>query len=166
MKRLDKRQRFAARPTHLERQIGGSVYSDLSKTSLHPTMASIRSRHTKPELRVRRALWAKGVRYRLHAGELPGRPDVVIRSRKLAVFVHGCLWHLHEGCKLVRVPKSRPEYWPAKLAKNKARDKRHADELKKLGWSVEVIWECETADPERLQARVAQLLAAIRCATP
>lgn len=129
-------------------------------------MASIPSKDTKPELRVRQALWQEGIRYRLHAQDLPGRPDVVVRKQKIAVFVHGCLWHLHQGCKLARVPKSKPEYWPAKLERNKARDQRHADELRKLGWSVQVIWECETANPEQLQARVTQLLAAIRCATP
>lgn len=102
----------------------------------------------------------------MHAKELPGRPDVVIRSRKIAIFVHGCLWHLHEGCRLARVPKSRPDYWPAKLARNKVRDERDTETLRKRGWTVEVVWECETADPQRLQARLAQLLAVIRCATP
>jgi DNA mismatch endonuclease Vsr len=125
-------------------------------------MGTIRGQHTKPEMRVRRALWARGLRYRLHARDLPGRPDLVMRGRQLAIFVHGCLWHLHQGCKLARVPKSRPDYWPAKLARNQARDKRNVEELLSLGWSVEWIWECETADPQRLQSRLDQILAASR----
>lgn len=129
-------------------------------------MSAICSRDTAPELRVRRALWRHGLHYRLHAKNLPGRPDIVLRSRRIAIFVHGCLWHLHENCKLVRVPRSRPDYWPAKLARNKARDARNIEELQSLGWTVYVIWECETLHPERLEARLSQLLAAIRCATP
>lgn len=129
-------------------------------------MAGIGSKDTAPEIRVRRALWGRGVRYRLHAGDLPGRPDIVIRSKRVAIFVHGCLWHLHEGCRLVRIPRSKPGYWPAKLAGNKARDVRNSQALRDLGWTVHVVWECETADPARLATRIAQLLAAIRRATP
>jgi DNA mismatch endonuclease (patch repair protein) len=121
-------------------------------------MRSIKATNTKPELVVRRALWHLGGRYRLHAKDLPGRPDIALRARRIAIFVHGCLWHLHEGCRLARVPKSRPEYWPAKLARNKARDQRAADELRRLGWTVEVIWECETADSGRLERRLRQVL--------
>lgn len=129
-------------------------------------MSAICSKDTVPELRVRRALWRHGIRYRLHATDLPGKPDVVLRSRRIAIFVHGCLWHLHEDCKLVRVPRSRPEYWPAKLTRNKTRDQRNIEELRSRGWTVHVIWECETLDQQRLDARLTQLLAAIRCATP
>lgn len=127
-------------------------------------MAAIRRENTKPELLVRRILWSLGVRYRLHAKDLIGRPDIVMRPQKRAIFVHGCLWHLHEGCKHVRIPKSRPDYWPAKLARNKERDRRNIAELRRQGWTVEVIWECETADIDRLKQRLSQILAAERAA--
>lgn len=117
-------------------------------------MAAIHREHTKPELVVRRALWRLGARYRLHAKELPGRPDVVMRPARKAVFVHGCLWHLHEGCPLTRVPRSRPDYWPAKLERNKNRDRGNLEELRRLGWSVEVVWECETRDQGALERRL------------
>lgn len=125
-------------------------------------MAAIRKKNTKPELVVRKLFWTLGARYRLHVNALPGCPDVVMRSRKLVLFVHGCLWHLHEGCRLARVPKSKPDYWPAKLARNKARDVRHVAELRDAGWTVEVIWECETRDVQQLQVRVRQILSASR----
>jgi len=121
-------------------------------------MRSIRSTNTKPELVVRRILWQLGSRYRLHKADLPGRPDIVLKSRRLAILVHGCLWHLHEDCKLARVPKSRPEYWPAKLQRNKARDVRNLSELLRLGWVPEVVWECETRDPRRLRDRLRRIL--------
>jgi len=120
-------------------------------------MASIRSTNTKPELAVRRALTRLGLRYRLHAIDLPGHPDVVMRRRRSVIFVHGCLWHLHDGCRLARVPKTRPEYWPAKLERNKQRDRRNQEELICRGWTVIVVWECETADPKKLEDRLRQL---------
>ena len=121
-------------------------------------MRSIHSTGTKPELIVRRILWALGGRYRLHSRDLPGRPDIVLRSRRLAILVHGCLWHLHEGCKLARMPKSRPDYWPSKLHGNKERDRRNEAELRRLGWAPEVIWECETRDAQRLRDRLVGIL--------
>jgi DNA mismatch endonuclease, patch repair protein len=125
-------------------------------------MAAIQKKNTKPEMIVRKILWALGARYRLHVQTLPGCPDVVMTSRKLVVFVHGCLWHLHEGCNLVRVPKSRPEYWPMKLARNKERDALHKARLTQAGWTTEVVWECETRNPEQLERRLRQILSASR----
>jgi len=122
-------------------------------------MASIQRENTRPEMVVRRALWRLGARYRLHARELPGCPDVVMRRRRMAIFVHGCLWHLHENCKLARIPKSRPDYWPGKLARNKVRDRRNIDELRRLGWVVAVIWECETRNIDCLEESLRQFLA-------
>lgn len=122
-------------------------------------MAAIQRENTRPELVVRRLLWRLGARYRLHAKELPGRPDVVMRPARKAIFVHGCLWHLHEGCPLARVPRSQPDYWPAKLATNKERDRRNLEELRRLGWSVEVVWECETLDYKALEHRLRAFLA-------
>jgi DNA mismatch endonuclease (patch repair protein) len=121
-------------------------------------MRSIRSTNTKPERIARRIIWQLGARYRLHQADLPGRPDIVLKSRRLAILVHGCLWHLHEHCKLARVPKSRPDYWPAKLQRNKERDVRNLNSLRHLGWSPEVVWECETRDPERLRDRLRKIL--------
>jgi DNA mismatch endonuclease Vsr len=131
----------------------------LSPSKRRARMAAIHRENTKPELVVRRVLWRLGARYRLHAKELPGRPDVVMRPARKAVFVNGCLWHLHEGCPLARVPTSRPDYWPAKLARNKERDRRNLEELRQLGWTVEVVWECETRDQKALERRLRPFLA-------
>jgi DNA mismatch endonuclease (patch repair protein) len=121
-------------------------------------MRSIRSTDTKPELTVRRLLWSLGARYRLHARELPGRPDIVMRRRKIAILVHGCFWHLHEGCPLARVPRSQPDYWPTKLRKNKERDQANLATLTAMGWTVLVVWECETAYTEKLCRELRNLL--------
>ena len=114
-------------------------------------MALVRSRDTKPEMRVRRALHAAGLRYRLHDRRLPGVPDLVFASRRIVVFVHGCFWHRHPGCAAARLPKSRQEFWEPKLAGNVERDKRKRAELEEEGWTVLVIWECETKQPLKLE---------------
>lgn len=113
-------------------------------------MALVRSRDTQPEMRVRKALHAAGLRYRLHDRRLPGAPDLVFPSRRIAVFVHGCFWHRHPGCAAARLPKSRQEFWEPKLAGNVERDKRQQGELEARGWTVLVIWECETRNPAAL----------------
>lgn len=113
-------------------------------------MRRIRSSGTTPELIVRRALHALGLRFRLHRDDLPGRPDIVLAKHRLVVFVHGCFWHQHTGCRLASRPKSRTEYWTPKLAANVARDQRHTLELNALGWRVETVWECDTRDSKRL----------------
>lgn len=115
-------------------------------------MALVRGRDTKPEMRVRKALHAAGLRYRLHVRSLPGVPDLVFPSRRVALFVHGCFWHRHPGCKAARLPKSRLEFWGPKLAKNVERDKRNRAALKAAGWKVMEIWECETRKPDVLKA--------------
>jgi DNA mismatch endonuclease, patch repair protein len=112
-------------------------------------MSGIRGRDTKPEMAVRRYLHARGFRYRLHARELPGRPDIVLPRYRVVVFVHGCFWHRHEGCRFAYHPKSRQEFWGPKLDGNAARDARDQQRLRDLGWRVDVVWECE-ATPERL----------------
>lgn len=113
-------------------------------------MSRIRGKDTKPELAVRRALWAAGLRYRLHDKQLPGRPDLVFPKRRTVVFVHGCFWHSHEGCVKFQMPKTRADWWAAKLERNKARDTQVHAELEAAGWRVLVIWECEVADVKRL----------------
>jgi DNA mismatch endonuclease (patch repair protein) len=115
-------------------------------------MALVRSRDTKVELRVRKFLHAAGLRYRLHDRRLPGAPDLVFSSRRTVVFIHGCFWHRHPGCAATRLPKSRQEFWEAKLSGNVLRDARQQAELVRLGWTVLTIWECETKDPEQLLA--------------
>ena len=106
-------------------------------------MSRIRKTNTKPELKVRKHLFANGFRYRLYGRKLPGNPDVVLPKYKSVVFVNGCFWHAHEGCKLNRMPKTRQEYWVPKITGNVERDKRNTKELWKLGWKVFVVWECE-----------------------
>ena len=125
------------------------------------TMARVKSKHTAPELAVRRALHRAGLRYRLHC-DLPGRPDLVFASRRAIVFVHGCFWHSHPGCPRARLPASRQEYWLPKLARNAQRDHLVQHALAAAGWRVHIIWECEIARPGRL----AHLAAAISNGTP
>jgi DNA mismatch endonuclease (patch repair protein) len=115
-------------------------------------MALVRSRDTKVEMRVRKFLHATGLRYRLHDRRLPGAPDLVFSSRRIVVFIHGCFWHRHPGCAAARLPKTRQEFWEAKLNGNVLRDARQQAELVRMGWTVLIIWECETKDPERLLA--------------
>jgi DNA mismatch endonuclease (patch repair protein) len=124
-------------------------------------MALIRARDTKPELKVRRAIHAAGLRYRLHAKDLPGRPDLVFRSRRIVIFVHGCFWHQHPdpSCKLARMPKSRLEFWRPKLEGNRQRDIRTRGELEARGWSVLEVWECQTSADE-LEALVKRIKSA------
>ena len=120
-------------------------------------MARIRGVDTKPELFVRRALHGQGYRFRLHGRGLPGKPDIVFKKRKRAVFVHGCFWHRH-GCKRTTHPKSRQDYWQDKFAKNVARDRRNAALLEDDGWDVFVAWECEVDSDETLLQRLMEFL--------
>lgn len=121
-------------------------------------MARVRGKDTKPELLVRRHLHAAGLRYVLHDRRLPGKPDLVFPSRRVAVFVHGCFWHGHEGCKKATIPATRPEFWRAKIEANKARDARVRSELEAAGWKVIVVWECSlgSAALNDLAGRIAQ----------
>lgn len=117
-------------------------------------MKLVRSRDTKPEMYVRRALHAAGFRFRLHSKRLPGCPDIALRKHKTVVFVHGCLWHWH-GCKRSRMPATNTEFWQSKISRTQARDAFNIQELTNAGWRVEVIWECELR--EATQALVAKL---------
>lgn len=115
-------------------------------------MARIRGKDTGPEMAVRRAFWAAGLRYRLYDKSLPGKPDLVFPGHRTVVFVHGCFWHSHEGCPNFRLPKSRTDWWAEKLARNKARDAEVRAALEAAGWRVIVVWECETEREDCLQA--------------
>lgn len=95
-----------------------------------------------------------GFRFRLHRRDLPGKPDIVLPRHRLVIFVHGCFWHQHPGCKLASSPKTRGDYWIPKLASNVARDERHARELAAAGWRVETVWECDTRDVRRINERI------------
>lgn len=105
-------------------------------------MSGIRRRNTIPEVVVRRALIEAGYRYRLQRRDLPGRPDVVLLGQRVAIFVHGCFWHCHQGCRFAKIPATRPEFWEHKLRTNAARDARCVSELQSMGWRVLVVWEC------------------------
>ena len=111
-------------------------------------MAGIRATNTKPELQVRKALYSKGFRYRLHDRSLPGNPDIVFRSRKAAIFVHGCFWHAHE-CGLFKWPRTRSEWWKEKLLANRARDLQVKKLINDIGWRQLTIWECSLRGPGR-----------------
>jgi len=116
-------------------------------------MASVGQRNTAPEWIVRRLLHARGFRYRLHAKDLPGKPDIVFRSLKKVVFVHGCFWHGHV-CSKGRAPKSRGEYWLPKLEANRRRDEHVQEQLKLAGWDMLVVWQCETRELETLAEKL------------
>lgn len=106
-------------------------------------MSRIPGKDTLPERTLRRALHQLGYRYRLHARDLPGRPDIIFRKRRKIIFVHGCFWHLHTNCKLGALPKSKLRYWKPKLEANAARDERIIRELRRSGWKILVVWQCQ-----------------------
>lgn len=120
-------------------------------------MAGIGGKDTKPELTLRKGLFALGLRYRLHDRKLPGRPDIVLSRWNAVVFVHGCFWHRHPGCRFATTPATRIEFWLDKFEKNVARDQRNVVALQTLGWRVLVVWECDIkADPSGTIKRVEQ----------
>jgi len=114
-------------------------------------MASVGSADTKPEKIVRSILHALGYRFRLHRKDLPGSPDIVLPKYKKVIFVHGCFWHQHEGCAKAKRPTSRMRFWDKKLDGNMSRDKQNISELRTAGWTVNIVWECQTFDREKLR---------------
>lgn len=123
-------------------------------------MSRIRSRDTKPERVVRSCVHGLGYRFRLHNKKLPGSPDVVLKRLRTVIFVHGCFWHRHQGCKDCSTPKTRVDFWQAKFDANRARDAQAISALTRDNWCVVVIWECETEAPLRLAAKLRRLLVA------
>ena len=115
----------------------------------HNTMSAIRGKNTKPEMIVRRGLWKRGFRYRLNYKRLPGHPDLVLRKYKTCIFINGCFWHGHEGCKYYTVPKTNTEFWVNKVQRNKERDERVKHELNAMGWNCITVWECELKSAKR-----------------
>jgi DNA mismatch endonuclease (patch repair protein) len=121
-------------------------------------MASIRSKNTAPERLVRSSAFGLGFRFRIHDPRLPGRPDIVFRTRGKVVFVNGCFWHQHPGCRHSKIPTTRPAYWIAKFQATKLRDRRARASLRRDRWQVLTIWECETKDSVGLGRRLKRFL--------
>lgn len=115
----------------------------LSKEERSELMSHIRSVNTKPEVALRRALWRRGFRYRVNVKNLPGSPDIVLPKHRTVVFVHGCFWHAHKGCKIYHLPQTNTEFWLAKVTRNQERDQEVWRQLEAKGWSVVIVWECE-----------------------
>ncbi|MBI5942412.1 MAG: DNA mismatch endonuclease Vsr [Caulobacterales bacterium] len=122
-------------------------------------MRRVKGRDTGPEMTVRRLLTALGARYRLHRKDLPGKPDIVMPGRRLAIFVHGCFWHGHDCARGARVPQQNRDYWLGKIGRNRERDLASRAALETAGWRVEVVWECELKDEAGLRDRLAGMLA-------
>ena len=144
-------------PASRERKIRAvtDVYSPEKRSAV---MRRVKGRNTSPELAVRKALTRLGARYRLHRKDLPGKPDIVLPGRRLALFVHGCFWHGHDCARGARVPKQNRDYWMGKVARNRARDAASCEALTALGWQVETIWECDLKDAAGLDTRLRGLL--------
>lgn len=121
----------------------------MTKEQRHRTMASIRSKDTKPELIVRKFLWNRGFRYRLNNPRLPGHPDIVLKKYRTCVFVNGCFWHGHENCTYYSIPKTNTTFWRNKIERNKQRDIREQKSLAQMGWHCIIIWECELKTQNR-----------------
>jgi len=122
-------------------------------------MAATRSRNTSPKLKVRSVLHSLGYRFRLHRRDLPGSPDIVLPKHRTVVFVHGCFWHLHPGCRYTTTSKTRADFWAYNFEQNIRRDHLQQQQLSEMGWSVMVIWECELRDLQSLKARLAEIRA-------
>ena len=131
---------------------------DQAARSAH--MAKVRSKDTRPEMIVRKLVFAAGYRYRLHVRKLAGSPDLVFPARKKVIFVHGCFWHRHDNCAVSRIPKTRVDFWSDKLNGNKARDIRNQHVLIQAGWQVLVIWECELNDLIGIEDKIRSFLGA------
>jgi len=122
---------------------------DLTPEQRHKNMSHIRSRDTKPEIIVRQFLFSKGLRYRIADKRYPGKPDIVLPKYRAAVFVHGCFWHGHEGCRYYVLPKTHPQYWVPKIQRNIERDAENEKSLQEMGWNVFTVWECQLKKDQR-----------------
>lgn len=122
----------------------------MTREQRHRCMSHIRSKGTKPELKVRKWLWSHGYRYRLNVKSVPGKPDIVMRPYRTAIFVNGCFWHGHDNCENLRIPKSNTEFWTSKISRNRKRDQENYQLLQENGWRVIVIWECQLT-PKNLE---------------
>jgi DNA mismatch endonuclease, patch repair protein len=128
-----------------------------NKRKRSEVMSRIKSSDTKPEKRVRILLHGMGYRFRPNLKDLPGKPDIVLPKYSMVIFVHGCFWHLHKGCRDGTLPKSRPNYWNPKLLKNVERDKKNQSKLRRQGWKVLTIWECQIEKkPELIEKKISR----------
>lgn len=132
-----------------------------SKSKRSDIMSKVSDKDTKPEILVRKFLFSKGFRYRKNVKDLPGKPDIVLPKYKTIIFVHGCFWHEHKNCEAAKLPTSNIEYWAKKINSNVTRDSRNIQSLKKVGWNVIVIWECELKFKTR-EKRLNQLINEIK----
>ena len=130
----------------------------LSPAERSRVMARVKSKDTTPEIVVRRLLHSMGFRFRLHTRNLPGTPDIVLPRHRKVVFVNGCFWHRHKGCKRASMPKSNVPFWRSKLRKNVRRQSLDIGELERMGWKVKIVWECDTRDPGALSRDLGQFL--------
>ena len=130
----------------------------LTKDRRSWNMSRIKSKDTVPEMRVRSALHHAGYRFRLHVKDLPGKPDIVLSKYKTVIFVHGCFWHRHKGCSNATMPSTNQDFWKEKFSQNVKRDKREQLKLKRLGWKVIVIWECELKEISFLETRLKKII--------
>lgn len=134
----------------------------LTPTQRHSCMSKIRGKDTKPEIRVRKGLHARGFRFRLQDRKLPGRPDITLLKYGVAIMVNGCFWHGHKGCRYATKPRTNPEFWEAKIARNRHRDEVTTAHLEALGWTVITVWECELRGKAASEARIEALAEEIR----
>lgn len=134
----------------------------LTPTQRHSCMSKIRGKDTKPEIRVRKGLHARGFRFRLQDRKLPGRPDITLPKYGVAIMVNGCFWHGHKGCRYATKPRTNPEFWEAKIARNRHRDEVTTAHLEALGWTVITVWECELRGKAASEARLEALAEEIR----
>lgn len=139
----------------------GEIMDIVSKEKRSTMMASVKRQNTRPELVLRRALHSSGLRFRLHRANLPGTPDIVFVSARVAVFVHGCFWHRHEGCQKATSPSSRIQFWQEKFRRNVERDRSAQLALKSMGWRVVVVWECELRSDEAASQLARKFLSVI-----
>ncbi|MGB4334419.1 MAG: very short patch repair endonuclease [Chromatiaceae bacterium] len=121
-------------------------------------MSRVRGKDTAPEMKLRRLIHGMGYRYRLHVGDLPGKPDLVFPSRHALIFMHGCFWHRHANCKLARLPKSKLDFWETKLEQNRQRDLGYRERLRAMGWRVLIVWECELHNLDHVSRVVREFL--------
>lgn len=124
-------------------------------------MSAVHNKNTRPELTVRKYLFACGFRYRLNCTQLPGRPDIVLRKYRTVIFVNGCFWHGHEGCRRSTLPRTNAEFWREKIGQNKERDVRNMSELKRMGWNCIIVWQCEL-EPAVREQTLSSLVSTLR----
>jgi DNA mismatch endonuclease (patch repair protein) len=130
----------------------------LSKIQRSANMRAVRGRNTRPEIRIRQMLHGLGYRFRLHQSDLPGKPDIVLPRLRKAIYVHGCFWHQHKGCRRATVPQSNRAFWRKKLSRNAVRDSKQLSLIRKRGWRAMVVWECQLKREDRLKSTIERFL--------